>query len=132
MPTTKQLTIGDEACMHFLVQLAAVQTECPAERIVQFDESSWRLVMVSEQSIAEPGAEVIPRFTGTALYRCFIFFAICAAHGSKFPLILMAKGPTEHCHKQFSSVGRWHEIWHSPNGWRRGDLDVDDLCWLRN
>jgi hypothetical protein len=81
--------------------------------------------MVSEKSIAERGAEAIPRFTGADSKACLTFFATCAADGSTFPLILLAKGKTERCHKQFGSVGHPHEVWHSPSGWCREDLVVD-------
>jgi hypothetical protein len=40
MRRTKRPVIDDEACAHFLVQLAAIQAECPVERILNFDESS--------------------------------------------------------------------------------------------
>jgi hypothetical protein len=113
---TKGPTIDDEACVHFLVQLAAVQAECPAERIPNFEGSSWRLVMASEKSIAERRAEVIPRFTGADPKACFTFLAICGADGSKIRLILLAKGKTERYRKQFGFVGHPHEVWHSPSG----------------
>jgi hypothetical protein len=129
---TKRATIDDEACAHFLVQLAAVQAECPVQRILSLGESSWRLVMAPEKSIAERGAEFIPRFTGADSKTCFTFLATCAADGSKFPLILLAKGKTECCRKQFGSVGHPHEVWHSPNGWCCEDLVVDYLYWFRN
>jgi hypothetical protein len=113
---TKLPTIDDEACANFPVQLAAVQLECPAERSPNLDESSWRLTMASEKSIAERGAEIIPRFTGADSKACFAFFGTCVADGSKCPLILLAKGKTDRCRKQFGSVGPPYELWHSPSG----------------
>jgi hypothetical protein len=132
MRPAKRPTIDDEACAHLLVQLAAVQEECPVERILNFNESSWRLRMASERSSAERGAELIPRFTGADSKACFTFFATCTADGSKFPLTLLAKGKAERCRKQFDSVGHLHEVWHSHSGWCREGLVVDYLYWLRN
>jgi hypothetical protein len=88
--------------------------------------------MASEKSIDERGAEIIPRFTGADSEGCFTFFATCAGDGSKFPLILLAKGKTEHCRKQFGSVGHPHEVWHSPSGWCHENSVVDYLYWLCN
>jgi hypothetical protein len=72
--------------------------------------------MVSEKSIAERGAEVVPRFTGANSKASFTFFATYAADASKFSLILLAKGKAKCCRKQFGSVARSHELWHSPSG----------------
>jgi hypothetical protein len=114
------------------MQLAAVQAECPAEPILNFDESNWRLVVASEKSSAERGAEVVPRLTGAVSKVSFTFFATCAGDGSKFPLILLAKGKPERCREQFGSVGHPHEVWHSPSGCCRELLVVHYLYWLRN
>jgi hypothetical protein len=57
---TNRPMINDRDCLHFHVQLTALQAECLAWPMLNFDESSRRLVMVSERSIAEHGAEVIP------------------------------------------------------------------------
>jgi hypothetical protein len=108
--------INDEACVHFLAQLTALQAECPAERIINFDESSWSLVMVSERLIAERGAEVIPGFTEADSEACFTFFATCAADGSKFPLILMAKRRIGRGYKQVGSLKYSHEVRHMSSG----------------
>jgi hypothetical protein len=89
-------------------------------------------MMASEKSIAERGAEIIPRFTEADSKASFTFFATCAADGSKFPLILLVKEQIERCRKQFGSVGHPHELWQSPSGSCREDLVVDYLCWLRN
>jgi hypothetical protein len=107
---TKRPTIDDEPCGYFLVQLVVVQAECSAEPILNFDESSWRLVMVSEKSIAERGAEVIHRFTGADSKAYVTFFATCAGDVSNFPRTLLANGKTERCHMQFDSVGCPHKV----------------------
>jgi hypothetical protein len=83
------------------------------------------LVIVSEKSFAESGAEVIPRFAGAHSKACFPCFTTCAADGSKFPLILLAKVKTERRQKQFGSVGHPHELWHSTSGSCREDFVVD-------
>jgi hypothetical protein len=84
--------------------------------------------MMSERSIAGRDAEVIPRFTGADSKACFPFFAMYAAGGSRFPLMLVANGRSGRCHKQFCSLGYLHEVLHSPSGWCHKDLVVDYLC----
>jgi hypothetical protein len=74
-------------------------------RAINFDESGWTLVIVSERSIADRGTEADSRLTGAELKACFTFFAIYSADESKFPLIFLAKGRTGCCHEQFGSLG---------------------------
>jgi hypothetical protein len=76
--------------------------------------------MMSERWVAE----VIPWFPGADLKACFTFFAMCAEDGNKLPLISVAKGRTERCHRQFGSPGYPNEVRHSPSGWWIEDLAV--------
>jgi hypothetical protein len=100
--------------------------------MVNFGESSWRLVMVSERTIRERGTETVNRFINGDVKAAFTFFASVVADGTKLPLILVAKDKTTSCHKQ---LGRHHayprEIWHNPNGWRPEVLMVQYLHRLR-
>jgi hypothetical protein len=85
---------------------------------VHFDKSSWRLVMVSERTVAERGAETVNRFTNGHVKATFTFFASVVADDTKLPPILVAKGKTTRCHKQFGKHHIYpHEIGYSPNGW---------------
>jgi hypothetical protein len=85
--------------------------------MINFDESSWRLVMVSERTIAERGAEIVNQFINGDVKATFTFFASVVADGTKFPPILVVKGKTTRCHKQFGRHHAYpHQIWHSPNG----------------
>jgi hypothetical protein len=59
-----------------------------------FDESSWRLVIVSERTVAERGAETVNRFINGDVKATFTFFALVVADGTKVLLILVAKGKT--------------------------------------
>jgi hypothetical protein len=82
--------------------------------LVDFDESSWRLVITSERTIAERGTEVVNRYVNGDIKPAFTFFASVEADGTKLPLVLAAKGRTSRCHKQFGKHEQMsHEIWHS-------------------
>jgi hypothetical protein len=99
---------------------------------VHFDESSWRLVMVSERTAAEGGAETVNQFRNGDVKATFTFFAPVVAGGTKLLPILVPKGKTTCCHKQFGRhQAHPHEIWHSPNGWCTEVLMVQYLQWLR-
>jgi hypothetical protein len=90
-PTTRLPLINDKPRVDFLAQLTTLQVEYPVKRFPTSDESIWMLVMVSERLIAERGAKVIRWLTGADPKARFSFFATCAADGSKFPLVSVAK-----------------------------------------
>jgi hypothetical protein len=60
---TKRAMISDEAYTPL------------GELIPNFDESSWRLMIVSETFITERGTEVLPQFTRADSTICFTFIA---------------------------------------------------------
>jgi hypothetical protein len=67
--------------------------------MVNFGESSWRLVMVSERTVAQRGAETVNWFINGDAKATFTFFASVVADGTKLPLIFVAKGKTTRGHK---------------------------------
>jgi hypothetical protein len=72
------------------------------------------------------------RFINGDVKATFTFFASVVADGTKLSLILVTKGKTTRCHKQFGRHHAYpHEIWHSPNGWCTEVLMVQYLHWLR-
>jgi hypothetical protein len=100
--------------------------------IVNFDESSWRLVMTSGRTVAEDGAETVKQYVNGDVKACFTFFASILADGMKLPLILLAKGKTERCYRQFGQRAPYpHAICHSQNGWCNGVIMKQYLHWLR-
>jgi hypothetical protein len=101
--------------------------------IVNFDESNWHLVMAAEETVAEGGAESVHQYLDGDPKANFSFFATITAEGQKPPLILIAKGRTRRCHKQFGyHPHHQFDIWHSPSGWCIEPLMLDYLDWLRS
>jgi hypothetical protein len=62
--------------------------------LVNFDESSWRLVMMAEKTLAERGTDVVNRYVNGDMRAKFPFFASVVADGTKLLLVLVAKGRT--------------------------------------
>jgi hypothetical protein len=88
--------------------------------------------MTSQRTIAERGTEVVNRYVNGDIKAAFTFFASVVADGTKLPLVLVAKGRTTCCHKQFGKHEQVsHEIWHSHNGWCTEGLMLRYLGWLR-
>jgi transposase len=100
--------------------------------IVNFDESSWRLVMTSDRTVAQRGAESVRRYVNGDIKATFTFLASIVADGTKLPLTLIAKGKTTRSHRQLGRHDTFpHQIWHSPSGWCNGELMLQFLQWLR-
>jgi hypothetical protein len=71
----------------------------PPYLVVNFDESNWHLVMANDQMVAVRGAETMCHYCEGGVKANFAFFSTITADGSKPPLILIAKGKTDRCHK---------------------------------
>jgi transposase len=124
--------IDDAECALFLSKLNGAFLRYPPDAILNFDESSWHLVMSGEQMVAERGVEAVHQYVNGDAKASFTFFATISAAGQKFPLILLAKGKTPRCHKQLGVHPEYaHEIWHSPTGWSTETLMIAYLHWLR-
>jgi hypothetical protein len=118
--------------MHFLGQLTAAYHRYPPHLIVNFDKSNWHLVMAGDETVAEREAESVHQYVDGDPKANFSFFATITAEGQKLPLILIAKGKTYRCHKQFGHhPGHQFDILHSPSGWSTEPLMLDYLDWLR-
>jgi hypothetical protein len=104
----------------------------PPYLVINFSESNWHLVMTDDQTVTVRGAE-------TVCYSCegrakanFSFVAIIIANGSKLPLILIAKGKIDRCHKQpGSNNSDMYDVWHALSGWSTVPLMIQYLKWLR-
>jgi hypothetical protein len=125
--------ISDAECAVFMSDIFMAFRRYPPSNIVNFDESNWRLVMSGEQTVAERGAETVHQYTDGDCKANFSFFATIAADGTKFPLILIARGKTLRCHRQFGKHPMFeYKIWHSESGWCTEGLMLSYLAWLRS
>jgi hypothetical protein len=120
--------VDDGEYMHFLGPLTAVYHGYPSHLIFNFDESNWHLVMAGEETIAERRAESVHQCVNSDPKANFSFFGTITAEGQKVPLILIARGRTCRCHKQFGDhPHRQFDIWHFPSGCSTEPLMLDYL-----
>jgi hypothetical protein len=90
------------------------------------------LVMAGEGTLAERGAERVHQSVEGNAKTSFTFLAMITAEGTKFPLILVAKGKTERCNEQLGRHEQYeYETWHSPSGWCTLQLMRQYVGWLR-
>lgn len=124
--------IDDAECAHFLSKLSGAFLRYPPDAILNFDESSWHLVMSGDQIVAERGVEAVHQYVNGDAKACFTFLATISAAGRKLPLILLAKGKTRGCHKQLGVHPAFvYEVWYSASGWSTEALMIAYLHWLR-
>jgi hypothetical protein len=93
--------INDVECVHFLDQLTAAYHCDPPHPILNLDESHWDLVMAGDEVIAQKGAESVQNYVDGDATADFLFSATIIAEDDRLPLILIAKGKSNRCHKQF-------------------------------
>jgi hypothetical protein len=85
-------------------------------RILNVDETSWRLYPRRILTWVEAGAETVPVNVSGDLKECVIVFATISADMRKLPLMFIAAGTTERVEvSQLSEVGE-HFTDHSASG----------------
>jgi hypothetical protein len=128
----RRCAVDNGEYMHFPGQLTAAYHRYPPHLIVNFDESNWYLVMAGEETVAERGAQSMHHYVAGDPKANSPFFGRITAESQKLPLILIAKGRTRPCHKQFDHHPHHQfEIWHSPSGWPTEPFPLDYLDWLQ-
>jgi hypothetical protein len=124
--------IDDSECARFLSQIVGAYHRDPPYHIVNFDESNWHLVRANDETVAEWWAKTVHQYVEGDPKANFTFLATVTAEGTKFPLILVAKGKTARCHKQLGvHPGHEYEIWRSSTGWCTAALMLQYFGWLR-
>jgi hypothetical protein len=124
--------LDEEECAHLMASLIAAYHRYPPFAIVNFDELNWHLVMADDQTVAVRGVETVHHYCDGDAKANFSSFATITADVSKLPLILIGKGKTNRCHKQFGTHPAYtYDVWHSPSGWSTTDLMKQYVNWLR-
>jgi hypothetical protein len=88
----------------FYGEYGPVYRRYPPYLIINLDEPNWYLAMADDQTVAVRGAETVCHYCEGHAKTNFSFFGTITADGSKLPLILVAKGKTDRCHKQLEAM----------------------------
>jgi DNA-binding transcriptional MerR regulator len=131
-PHTRRRSVPNDECFaQFLANLELIFDTYPLDRIVNADETSWKLINNGKVTVAECGAEgVTCEFDGD-VKACMSVIAAIDAAGSKPPLWVICRGTTIRCEAtlraQFAGVVRTGRlvITHKENGWTNGKVAVD-------
>jgi hypothetical protein len=131
--TRRRPNIDEDECDEYIRHLNFAYSNYPPDHIINTDESSWKVAMCSGVTIAPIGAEIVNCYINGCEKADFTFIATIRADGSKLPLVVLAKGITERCHKTFSNAGVDAScIMHCKRGWCNEEIVQQYLFWLRN
>jgi hypothetical protein len=101
-------------------------------RIVNVDQSCWRLYLHALQTWAPTGAQnILLAVDGKEKDSLTVVAAITAAH-TKFPLFLIAAGKTDRVEQFHLGDVAHHQTAHSQSGWQTAEAFQQWLRWLRS
>jgi hypothetical protein len=102
-----------------------------ADRIVNCDETAWRVVPTGLLTWAPVGADSVSVITGADDKGSITALASVTAGYQKLPLYLIAKGLTERAEQGQLGPHAGHEADHSTSGWTTSETFHRYLHWLR-
>jgi hypothetical protein len=114
---------------YFLRRLNALYDEYAHNRILNMDETSWKLYAAPRKVLAEKGSNTLKLKSSRSEKESFTALGAIKADGTKLPLWVIAKGRTEKCEQKYGE----HEgtiVNHSPNGWATEPLIIEYLNWI--
>jgi hypothetical protein len=126
----------DEFLAQFLTNTQMAIEQYPRDRILNVDETSWKIINNRMITVAECGAdEVTCEFDGD-VKRCVTVIASIDASGRKLPLWVICRGKTTRCEADLRGhftreirSGRL-VLTHEENGWTNAAVAIEYLQWL--
>jgi hypothetical protein len=126
--------INEEEVQRYCQEITKAYQTLPWDRILNADESFWLILYLPAKTVAATGAETVKVYIDGDPKAGLTLLGTVTAAGTKLPLLLVAKGLTSRCHKQFGIdlSERWPVyITHSPSGWVTQGVFNEYLVWLR-
>ena len=97
----------------------------PHDRVINCDETAWRILPAGCTTWAKKGADNIAITTADGEKDCLTVLASVTASGVKLPLLIVAKGLTERCeHSQLGDIYP-HYSCHTTTGW------INESCFRK-
>ena len=132
MRYAKRPTIIDNTPIReFAIELEACRATYGENRVLNMDETSWRLIQPSTRIVGVRGAEIVAGYVKGNAKECFTAVGTIAADGTKYPMYYIAKGTTKGCCKQYGPTIQRTRISFSESGWMTETVMKQYLRWLR-
>ena len=103
----------------------------PVDRILNGDETSWRILPSSMSTWADKGSDSVKINVEDDEKRMVTVMATITAAGTKLPLFMVAKGKTAAVESSQLGDISYHMSTHSPSGWMEQECFETYLKWLR-
>jgi hypothetical protein len=130
IPHPERRTVIDESVVdYFRQKLHEARDRYPPNRILNFDETSWKCYLGPHKVIAERGTKTVKLHTPRGEKECYTGYGCISAAGDKLPFWIVCKGKTDRCHAKFGE----HPgvtIHHSPNGWTNEMMMIQYIQFL--
>jgi hypothetical protein len=130
VPHPERRTVISPSIVEFFKRrLHEAKERYPANRIFNFDETSWKCYLGPHKVIAERGTKTVKLNTPRGEKECYTGYGCINAAGDKLPFWIVCKGTTNQCHAKFGEhLGV--TIHHTPNGWTNEDMMIRYLEYL--
>lgn len=102
---------------HWNEEIKHIFETVPRDRILNCDETSWRIYPNGILTWAEKGSNSVQTQIQGDEKECITVLATISSSGTKLPLLLIAKGKTNRCEQSQLDNVVFHHATHSENGW---------------
>jgi hypothetical protein len=102
----RRTPVDQEYATCFLARLRTARQEYPAERIFNFDETSWKRYLGLNKVLAEKGSEAVKLKTVIGEKESYTGYGCISAAGEKRPFWILTKGKTDLSHAKFHATPR--------------------------
>ena len=125
----KRTKVDEKYTQLFLKRLSQIDKIYPLSRIVNCDETSWRLAQTPNLIIAEKGAETVKLIKDVNEKLSITALGTITAEGEKLPMWIVTKGTTV---RSFKKLGQHPSLIykHSKSGWVTSKVMDEYLEWL--
>lgn len=124
----------------FRARIRSVLRQYPRDRIINMDETSWKLLNCGFVTIANRGSETVECLFSGDPKMCLTAIAAIDAAGGKLPIWILCRGTTARCERRYRTDQVLEKeiaqgdlvVSHQENGWTDAQVAGTYLRWLRS
>ena len=124
-------SIDQQEVSDFIKSIQNLINTKPADRILNADETSWRILPSTMTTWAETGADSISINAVDNEKKAITVMATISYAGTKLPLFMVAKGKSKVSEQSQLGDISYHMSAHSSSGWMEQECFEQYLKWLR-
>jgi hypothetical protein len=137
--TKRRPSLNPDDIQRHREQMRNVLSQFPPDRVINMDETSWKLLNHGFVTVANTGSETVECLFAGDPTMCLTAIAAIDAVGGKLPIWILARGTTPRCERRYRTdealsraIAQGHlVVSHQQNGWTDAQVAGDYLRWLR-